>query len=443
MLFVPEFRLNLVFHLQVNNLHNSVPAKELQFMENYNEAKQKLRSIFDKYNSCDNTTDSNASTVERLKHVATIGFEASQTQSIITTFADENEFLCNDETRNLIKKLHHQYPFLKMFDGVALQASIAVDLLISLANSYEMCFNIFNMLTKLWADPKWFDDRTIISYGHLKFTKNICECLQLYKSIGNNNFGVRDLICNECYVLLPVELKPKLEKERAMKSVQSLTSNDLDSLDKWKGLVKSFESMRADVNYFHRSYNFVVNLIKLLKVKEPNRFATPMDVMETDLTAVIGDIVFVNDNLPSDIVDIVECLNVNFLYILCRNMMPVIHCSEPNDSAVTDSLIDNLQNDNLPSITVEEKPLFRLSQDVLNFVKKSNCLVAYLHQEYNSVAEPTIVYEQKYLQNVMGLDDVKTVAMIHGDNLLLSALSYDTFDVAKLEKYVNNNANFR
>lgn len=417
-------------------------------MEHYNETKRKLRSTIDKYNSCENTSDLNASTVERLKHVATMGFEASQTESIITAFADENEFLINDETRNLIEKLHQSHPFLKMFNGSALQASIAVDLMISLTNSYEMCFNIFNLLTKLWTDPAWFEDPTV-SFGYLKFTKNICECLQLYKSIAADNVGVRDLLCNECYVMLPAELKSKLERERVMKSLQSLTSNDLDSLEKWKAFSKSFESIRGDVNYFLRSYKFLVNSVKLLQMREPHLHATPMDAMETDLTAVIGEIVFVNDKPPSDIVDIVECLNMNLVYVLCLNMMPVIDCTEPNDSAVTDSLIENLRNDNLSQTEPNEpqpqqqEQHFRLNADVLTFISKSNNLVAYLHQEYNCVAEPTNIYERKYVKNFMSLDDVQTVALIHGDNLLLSALSYDIFDVAKLEKYLSNGGGFR
>lgn len=411
-------------------------------MKNYNETKQKLRSIFDKFMSYENSSASNTNTVERLKHVATIGFEASQTQSIITSFADENEFLCSDETGNLIKRLHRQYPFLKVFNGPALQASIAVDLIISLTNSYEMCFNIFNIVTKLWADPIWFDDANI-SFGYLKFTKNICECLQLYKSIGNENFGVKDLISNECYVLLPVELKPKLERERVMKSVQCLKSTDLDSLEKWKAFLKPYESIRGDVNFFNRSYNFIVNLMKLLKIQEPTSNPAPIDVMQTDLTKVIGEIVFVNEKLPSDIVEIVENLNLNFVYILCLNLMPVIHCSEPNDSAVTDNLIENLRNDNLPKNKLEQKSLFHLNAEVLNFFMKNNYLVAYLHQEFNCVRNPTVVYQQKYLKHVMALEDVKIAALIHEDNLMLSALSYDVFDVAKLEKYLSNNENYR
>lgn len=409
-------------------------------MDNYNVTKRKLRSIFDKFNSYEIATDSNASTVERLKHVATIGFEASQTQNIITTFASENEFLSNDDASHLIMKLHRQYPFLKMFNGPALHASIAADLMISLANSYEMCFNIFNMLTKVWVDASCFDDDGI---GYLKLTKNICECLQLYKSMAGKNFGVRDLMCNECYVLLPLDLKPALEKERVMNGVQCLAASDIDSLVKWKAILKPFESIRGDVNYFHRSYNFLANLIKLLRIQKTDADPDPMDVMQTDLTAVIGEIVFVNGKLPGDIVEIVENLNINFVYVLCRNVMPVIHCSEPNDSAVTDNLIENLRNDNLPDTQPERSQLYCITHDVLNFLKKNNYLVAYLNQEHSSVADGTVIYEQRYLKNVMALNDVKTVAMIHEDNLLLSALSYDTFDVTKLDEYLNNKGNYR
>lgn len=420
-------------------MENSIPAKELQFMENYNETKQKLRQIFNKYNSYENGSDMNASPVERLKHVATIGFEASQTQSIITTFATENEFNSNEETKILIKKLQRQYPFLKTFNGTSLQASIAVDLIISLTNSYEICFNIFNMLTKLWIEPKWYDDDSI-TFGYLKFAKNICDCLQLYKSIGNNNFGVRDLICNECYVLVPLELKAKLEREKVINNVQCLRPSDMDTLDKWKGFLKSFESIRGDVNYFNRIYSFLVNLTKLSQDKLN---VTPMDAMHTDLVGLIGKLVFVNEKLPSEIVEIVDNLNINLVYVLCLNMIPAINCIDIDDSAVTNILIENVNNDNVHHSQTEDKQFYNINAEVLNFIKKQNYLVAYLLQEYCSTNDPTIVYEQRYLKNVMALEDVKTVAVLYGNNLLLSALSYDRFDVKKLENYLVSTENYR
>lgn len=409
-------------------------------MENYNQTKQKLRTIFNKCNSYENGSDINASTVERLKHVATIGFEASQTQGIITTFATENEFYSNEETKILIKKLQRQYPFLKTFNGAALQASIAVDLIISLTNSYEICFNIFNMLTKLWIEPNWFDDHSI-RFGYLKFTKNICDCLQLYKSIGNNNFGVKDLMCNECYVLVPLELKANLEKEKVINNFQCLKPSEMDSLEKWKALLKPFENIRGDVNYFNRIYNFLVNLKKLSHDSSLN--VAPMDAMQTDLVKIIGETVFVNEKLPSEIVEIVDNLNINLVYVLCLNMIPVISCSDIDDSAVTNIFIQNVKNDNFNHSKSEENTFHNINQEVLNFIKKNNYLVAYLLQEYSFTKDQTIIYEQRYLKNVMALEDVKTLAALHGDNLLLSALSYDVFDVNKLKNYLENTENYR
>lgn len=420
-------------------------------MANYNLTKEKLRSVCEKCIAFDTTStttsDLNASsTVERLKHIATIGFEASQAQSIITTFAADNEYhLSTDDQRSILRKLRRQYPFLEVFNTTGLQASIAVDLIISLSQSYEMFFNIFNMLTKLWTDPSWFDDPNI-NIGYPKFTKNICECLQLYKTIANVQFGVRELICNECYVLVPAELKTNLEKERVMQSVQCLTPSDIDTVTKWKALLKPMENIRGDVNYFSRSYHFVVNLMKLLTLRGTIN-ANPMDAMEMDLCDVIGQIVFVNERLPGDIVEIVDNLNVNFVYVLCRNVMPVIPCCEPNDQAVTDSFIENLRNGNLtdtkPPST--EKRLYRFNATVWNFLKKNNSLVAYLlQQESNHHCVMDAVDHQKcYLTNVMALDDVKTVAMMHGDSLLLSALNYDTFDTSKLERYLDDKGNCR
>lgn len=432
-------------------MQHSSPAKELQFMENYNTTKQKLRSILGKQKSSEATDfELNSSTVARLKHAASQGFEASQALQIITSFAEDNEFDVSEETRDLLKKLHHQQPFLEIFKGSSLQASIAVDLLISLTNSYEMCFNIFNMLTKLWVDPRWLDEDSI-TFGYLKFTKNICKCLQLYKSISDDNFGVRELMCNESYILLPVELKAKLEGERVMKSFQCLSVTDIDSVAKWKGMLKPMEIMRGEVNYFQRCYNFVLNLMELLSMRATNCQATPLDAMKSNVTAIIGDIVFVTSRAPGDIAQMVENLNVNFVYVLCLNVMPVIPCCEPtdDDSAVTDSLIENLRNDSLStSKPIEEKRFYRLNSEVLNLVRKNSDLVAHLLQEYDSggggavVDETAAAYEQKYLKNLMALDEVIAVAMVHDNNLLLSALSYDTFDVEKLEKYLINNGSY-
>ncbi|KAJ6642843.1 Zinc finger FYVE domain-containing protein 26 like, partial [Pseudolycoriella hygida] len=293
--------------VETKNLENSIPSRELQFIKNCDHAKEKLRSIFAK--TYEDTSELNTSTVERLKLVATVGLDASLTESIITQFAQENEFIASDETRNLIKKLRCQYQFLEMFNGSALQASIAVDWIISLTNNYETCFNVFNMLTKLWTNPNWYKNDNV-SFGYLKFTKNICECLRLYKSIVNKNFGARDLIFNECSVLLPVELKAKLEKEKVMNGFQCVTTNDVDGLDKYKTFLKLFEIMRGDVNYFSRSYNFLFNMFKLLPLIKSN--VTPLDAMETDLADVIGTVIFVNEVIPGNITDVVDNLNINF-----------------------------------------------------------------------------------------------------------------------------------
>lgn len=416
-------------------------------MENYNATKERLRPFFDKYNSTETkTNDPNASTVERLKHVATIGFEATEAHSIITSFAAENEFHSNEATSSLMRKLQRQHPFLDMFIGPALQASIAVDLLVSLTNSYEMCFHIFNMLTKLWADPNWCNDSSM-PFGYVKFSKNICDCLLLYKSIGDDNFGVRELFYNECYELVPLQLKSKLDRERTMRGIQLLASNDIDTVAKWKALLKPMESIGGgDINYFQRCYHFIVNLVKLLQIQAKSQIAlSPLELIRTDLTAVIGEIVFVNKQWPNDIVEIVENLNVNFLYVLCLNMMPAIACAEPNDCAVIDRLIENLSNGNAdgPACPNEPRQFYRLNADVLSFLKKNNFLVAYLHQKYHGMADETAVNERKYLNNCMALDDVKTTAPLHGDNLLLSALSYDTLDVNKLESYLLDEANSR
>ncbi|XP_037050749.1 zinc finger FYVE domain-containing protein 26 homolog [Bradysia coprophila] len=428
--------------VEANDLENSLPSTELQFMENYNAIKQKLLSIFNKYSNLE-TTDSelNVGVVERLKAAATIGFEASQAQDIITSFATENEFHVSDETRNLMRKLHRQYPFLETFSGSALLASISADLMISLTNSYEMCFNIFNMLNKLWVDPRWLDEDNI-TFGYLKFTKNICECLQLYQSIRGDNFGVRELMCKESYVLIPVDLKVNLNGEDVMKSLQCLTVNDIDSVAKWKDLLKPMERMRGDVNYFQRCYNFVVNLIELLRMHPTNSDAMPLDAMEVDVTAVIGDIVFLSAKSPFDIVEIVENLNVNFVYVSCLNMIPVIPYCEPSDSAVTDSFIENLRNDKLSAGNSIEKPFYRLNSEVFNFVRKNNYLVAHLIQEFDCVLNGKAVYEQKYLKSFMAVDEVKTVAVMYDNSLLLSALNYDTIDMDKLEKYLINSGSY-
>lgn len=412
-------------------------------MQNYSATKEKLRPIFGK---CENNekTDSelNMNAVHRLKYAATAGFEASQAQNIIASFAEANEFHVSEETRNLIRKLYRQHPFLETFSGSALHATIAVDLLVSLTNSYEMCFNTFNMLTKLWVDPHWLDEDNI-TFGYLKFIKNTCECLQLYKSICGDNFGVRELMCNENYVLLPAELKAKLECERVMKSFQCLTANDIDSVAKWKALLKPMESIRGDTNYYQRSCSFVVNLMELLIMHPMSGHATPLNAMESDLTALIGDVVFVSGKSPGDVVEIVDNLNVNFVYVLCLNVMSVIVCCEPDDNAVTDSLIENLRNDNLSFDKPTEKPFHRLNSQVLNFVRKNCYLIAHLLQEYDGAVNGTTTYEQKYLKNVMALGEIEVAAMMHEDNLLPSVLNYDTFDVKKLERYLMNGGSYR
>lgn len=414
-------------------------------MENYNETKEKLREIFNKYDNHDISSDSNASTVERLKHVATIGFETSKIQSIIATFATENEFTPNEEVRNLIKKQRRHHPFLVMFNSPAIQATIAVDLIISLSNNYEICFNIFNMLTKLWImEPNWLTDDKV-TIGYLKFTKNICECLQLYRSVTNNNLGITDFMYDECDVLKPVELSVKLEKEKAMKHLQSIKPSEMDSLEKLKALQKPFESIRqSEVNYFQRIYNFLVNVMKLLTIRDSNVNIAPTDIIKIDLTALIGEIIFVNETSPSEVGEIIDNLNMNFVYVLCSNTIPLIDRCQTDDSDDLKNLIENTKNDNVhTNVRTENRRIFPINQEILTFIKNNNVLVAHLLQEYNSIKDRTVFYEQKYLENFMALEDIKTTAVLHENNLLVSALSYGKININKLGKYLEDTGNYR
>lgn len=417
-------------------------------MEQYNQTKQKLRVIFIKYEleetvrqtdqMFSNVTGSKQ-TVERIKKVAAVGFEASKITNIIARFANENR-VCQqnslDVVRVLLEKHQINYKYLRAYAETELQATIVVDLVLSLATNHDICSNIFNILTKIWNTD------SDLKLGYFGFLKNIVECLRLHKTIAGKDIAAIDLIFNECLSLNSIELSTQLTREKTFLHLKTVNASlDLSTMDKMKTFLKQFEIMKlGEVNYFHRIFSFILNVSRLLQYysDESVRIKTPLEILNLNLSRVIGEIIFDNHVAPADIEGIVCNINMNLVHVLTLNTLPeIIYCNRSKHEVNLEELIDG--STEIDSTLRQCWPIEQTH--IFDYVKNHNALIAFLLRSIRTVEWEDEV-KSKFLKNLLTLPDVVNLAHIHS-NVWIAALSYDRTNYEEILYYTMRTKDYK
>ncbi|KAH8321268.1 hypothetical protein KR067_000632, partial [Drosophila pandora] len=106
------------FHLEQSQL-----SRELQFMEQQQQVKLKLATIYANYQALEaQQPNSGETTVEQIKGVAAKGFELSKIISVVDNFAQAQRLHQSPELKELIQKHSGQQAFLQQFEERNLNA---------------------------------------------------------------------------------------------------------------------------------------------------------------------------------------------------------------------------------------------------------------------------------------------------------------------------------
>lgn len=441
-------------------MDNSQLATELAFSENLNQTKQKLRDIFIKYKKEDMSQSTEMySELERIKKAAAVGFEASKITNILATFTAANPIKQDEATVNLFDKFRLKYPFLNNYAEPLIQATIILDFVLSLANNYDICSNIFNMLTKTWNGCETNGSGDMQILGYFEFFRNLIECLRLYKSVLQENVSVQQLMYNECYSLNPIELSGKLKQEKIFKKLLRIKETEIESMDDLYSISKQFDDLKLkSVNYFKLVYTFAENAQRLLQFSEIRQKKKLSELLEIDLYALIGEIVYEQSISPLEIESITTNMNINLVHCLAENLAPVIDFKRNNnpdaDRRHFQAMIDSVDYESddisheLDSLNESDeffKPkIFKLNQSkVASYLKKHNNLLAYLIKQIQNYEDDQIQCKSSFLENLSNLKDVESLSILYEGNEMLSALNYDKIDVRKLHLYLSTTSDYR
>lgn len=437
-----------MYHLEL-----SVMAAELTFTDIYNQTKSKLKQIYAKYEqeeACEpcgveqTTTIPSTSTVDRIKKVAAIGFEASKITNIIARFAQENTIsstVTTYDAHQVLDKFRTKYTYLNLYRPVeCLQATIVVDMALSLTNNYDICYNIFNMLTKLWNKSGTMD-RLDQHIGYYEFIKNLLDCLRLHKTV-----GIKRMLYDEAVILSFNELNAWLNRQRIYQWLSQRITGDWNVLDKLKAMQKQFESMCiSELNYFNRLFYYIQNVTRLMQYQTTNSSRTPTQLLQINMITTIGQIVFDCNIAPTEIESIVCTVNLNLVYVLMQNTSGLIDIVAKDPQQITsaiDELIANTENDNKIDDIANLRETSRVANEaVVEYIRKHNPMIAFLLMQLQNIRG----YDENYtlFNNLLALKEVGDISEVYNGNLTMSALNFDQIDVVALVDFIIIKRNYR
>lgn len=431
-------------------------AAELKFTDIYNQTKSKLKQIYAKYEEkeackpCDveqtlafPSTSPSKVTVDRIKKVAAIGFEASKITNIIARFAQENSIrstIKTNDAQEVIDKFRTKHTYLNLYGPVELQATIVVDMALSLTNNYDICYNIFNMLTKLW-NKNGSMDRLDPHVGYYEFIKNLLDCLRLHKMV-----GIKRMLYDEAVILSFNELNDWLNRQRTYQWLIQRVTFDWNSIDKLKEVQKQFESVcSGELNYFNRLLHYIQNVTRLMQFHTMKASRTPTQLLQINMMTNIGEIVFDCNITPTEIESIVCTVHLNLVHVLMQNTSGLINivANEPQQiTTAIDELIGNTENDNPNDDIAKIRKTPRVANDaVVEYIRKQNPMIAYLLMQLQNIRG----HDENYtlFENLLALREVRDLSEVYNGNMTMSALNFDQIDVVALVDFIMVKRNYR
>lgn len=438
-------------------------ARELKFYYNFNMTKSELKEFLPKP-MADRTSksiiDSDIS-VELIKTIAAHGFESSHVSNLMETFIEKNRIEQSVDTRQLLERHSSSYPFLKLYMDGSLQGTTVVDYILSLSTNYDICYNLFNMLQKLWDQPTSIDSLED-QLGYYGCMKKIISSLNLYNTTTNQNYGVQHLMSNDCFPFQPHEMELRLKQKEAYNRFRDFDSNTLATIEILKDYIPQFDVFnKRDGNLLSYVFCYAINMNRLLNFKNVKLkeiiHTSPQAILEIDLFSLIGEIIFghhANTITPNDIEAVVCNLNTNLLHVLSMNTVPVIGIcrkfgEDPND--LLDRILEVIKTDYGAFSKLDEsqpmpkvKKIYKIkNRELLNYIAKHNDLIAYLLGEIHDIkflgtdkGEP-FDFNYSFIRNVLEMTETKIRLELYDNNPMVTALNFDYFDMFGVKRLLS------
>lgn len=453
--------------IEENNLEQSNLAHELKYFENMNQLKSQLKEfLLQPIYPADNRMDTDYS-VEEIKNLVVHGFEASQVLNLLESFIAMNPIVQSRETRTIFERFALNYPYLDLYTGSALQGVSVTDFLLSVTNSSDMCFNIFNICEyKLWDKDATRIERMVNQLGFYGGFKHMLGTLSLYNISREYSYGIQHVLANECYLFNAADMAQKLKQEETYARLQRLDMSALATIQGLKENIIQFEIFnKKDGNLLSYVFYYSVNMNRLTNFKHMNfkeiDAVSLQQILEIDLFSLIGEIVFDSISTISlgDIEAIVCNLNTNLLHVISMNTCPVISIHGkfvPDAERQLHDILDMLKGDSTDASTSStdesqkekrrERTKFQIKQkDILAYIHRHNALIAYLMGEIHDLKCSTSETEmgtvsninRTFLENILEMDELAIrCPESKATKSMVDALNFDYFNLFILKRLI-------
>lgn len=412
-------------------MSDSSTAHEVSFIKNYNEAKENLRVIVERFKKLSQqrsmkTSMTKSVEINEIKNIAECGFEKAKFLNVLEKFTAKNQLKPRESDAKLLEKAVVHHPNLKMYQQNMLNVLPLVDLMISLSCPYELNHNIYKYIVKQWNFSEIEDE----NFGYRKFLKNLMDILTIYKN-HNEDKSISDLMNDEIFTLEPAKLKKQLENRQNVLKLMDLNVSSLDDETELIEILRKFDRFEADGDFLARVISYVKNLRQLMKFQTYESFGID-ELMKMDLDNVIGKIIFQQQYSPEQVENFAFNVNINLPHSMAvaavgefssaksendEKVLSLFHMSEIGAASVE------------PELAMEEvrEKFVVNNMDILYYIKKKGSfMVAYLVKEIQGIDYKSLKYDEpNFLARLMKISQ----ADLYNNNPMIAALNYDHTDL--------------
>lgn len=399
--------------------------------------------------------------VAEIRDLVVHGFESSQIISALEYFITTYPIKQSRETRALLERFSSNYVYLEQYIGSALQCTTIADYILSLPSNADRCLNLFSMLPRICQK---FESMEVSHkrIGYFSSLRQFIAALTLYNNSRNQSFGMLDILTTHCYSFDIDSMTKRLKQEDMVNHLKDLPLSTFETITGIKETISKFDIFgRKDENLLNHVFAYSIFMKRLMDMKE-NAESCEMNslhlekILETDLFALIGDIIFDRNRSVSlaEVESIVCNLNTNLIHVITKNTCPNISISDKFASGPADGLNDILLmlTDSSRSTTASNvidgmdsvaHSFYRGNRDILDYVRGHSELVAFLLAEIHGIKldetddEENTTIDSTLLKNMVKMDVLNTrTALPEKSNRTVAALEFDIFDLAGAKELI-------
>lgn len=373
--------------------------------------------------------------VEEIKDLVVHGFESSQALNLLEQFIEKNPIVQSRSTQALIERFTVNHNYLEFYNDAMLQGTTVIDYLLGVS-SIDTCINIFRMLAKMWNKSESSTGQRLP--GYYNSFKHIISTLSLCNAARHQSFDVIYILANQCYPFSEHGTSQKLKQEDAFNKMKQFDMSSVQTLGGIQGKIHYFDLFnKKRGNLLANIFNYLMNMNQLLKFKyskEAEKKST-LEMLETDLFALIGDVCFDPTNSLNDIESITCNLNTNLLHVISKNICcPCISNARASSINRFGEFLQQHESHVCDHEKSEGSFSIENSHDIISYMYKHNELVGYLLGQIFCEELEEANLNLYLLQNMLQSDELVLRTFEHQRNKIISVLTFDYFDLKGMQE---------